>query len=120
MPPDLRNRRASPSLLDRWVWLESSRPRKSPLARFFSLPAVPPNPLPPLGGGGSSSLLSIRSSELWEAQARSRVPSTEKCSELSSGLTSGEASSSSRNLAMSSSLSSRSRFLVNVVGCQTG
>jgi hypothetical protein len=58
--------------------------------------------------------------QLWEAQARSRVPSTERCSELSSGLTSGEALKSSRNQAMSFSLSSRSPFLVNVAGCQTG
>jgi hypothetical protein len=69
------------------VWLESSRPRNSPLARFLPLPSADPNPLPPVGGGGSSSLPSISSSELWEAQARSRVPSTEKCYELSSSLT---------------------------------
>jgi transposase, IS5 family len=55
---------------------------------------------------------SIRSSEAWEAQACSSVPSTEKCSSLSSGLTSGAPISFSRNFPITASLSSRSLFLV--------
>jgi hypothetical protein len=61
----------------------------------------------------------VRSSEAWDAQACSRVPSTEKCSSLSSGSTSGEAISFSRKRSMISSLRRRSLFLLNVVGCQT-
>ena len=96
----------------------SRTPRKSPLARVLPL-LVAPNPSPgPDGGGGGSSSPSIRSKEAWDAQACSRVPSTEKCSSLSSGLTSGAAISFSRNFPITCSLSSRSRFLVNVVGCQ--
>ena len=47
--------------------------------------------MPTLGGGGSSSSRPIRSSELCETLARSKVPSTEKCSEFGSGLISGDA-----------------------------
>jgi hypothetical protein len=63
---------------------------------------------------------SIHSSEAWDAQACSSVPSTEKCSSLSSGLTSGAPISFCRNRPMTCSFSSRSLFLVNVVGCQMG
>ena len=118
-PGAFLNKRTSSSLVERSVWLESSRPRKSPVARYLPL-LEPPKPLPELGVGSSSSMPSMRSRELWEAKVRSRVPSTEKCSELSSGLTSGAASSNSKNWAMSSLFKSRSWFLVNVVGCQTG
>ena len=45
------------------------------------------------------------------------APSIEKCSLLSSGFTSGAAISFSRSLPITCSLSRRSRFLVNVVGC---
>jgi hypothetical protein len=62
------------------------------------------------GGGGGSSWPSIRSSEAWDAQACSRVPSTEKCSSLSSGLISGAPISFSRKHPITCSLSSRSRF----------
>ena len=63
---------------------------------------------------------SHRSSEACDAQPCSSVPSMEKCSSLSRCLTSGAPISFSRNLPMTCSLSSRSRFLVNVVGCQIG
>ena len=96
----------------------------------FSAFMHPPKPLPATGGSRSSSNPSIRSSELWEAQARNRVPSTEKFSKLNSGMTSDTANSNSRNVAKglrptllrfvnSSSLKSLSRSLVKVVGCQT-
>lgn len=55
------------------------------LGAFFpSLGAPKPSPGPDGGGGGSSSP-SIRTSEAWEAQDCSKVPSTDKCSSLSSG-----------------------------------
>jgi hypothetical protein len=49
-PGALLNSRDAPSLVERRVWLESSRPWKSTLARFL-LPLLAPKPLPPLGGG---------------------------------------------------------------------
>ena len=76
-PGAFLNNRASSSLVERWVWLESNNPRKSTLARFLAVVEGVPNPLLSLGGGGPSSRPSIRFSELWDAQARSRVPSTE-------------------------------------------
>jgi hypothetical protein len=57
---------------------------------------------------------SIRPSELWNAQASTKVPSNKKCFVLSSGLASGAASKCWKNVGMSSSFRSRSRFLVNV------
>jgi hypothetical protein len=44
-------------------------------------------PLPPLGGGSSSSMPSMRSRKLWSAQGLNKLPSSEKCSELNRGLT---------------------------------
>ncbi len=58
--------------------------------------------------------------ELWETEARSDVLTAETCSERSSVLTSGEATRTSRKRAVVSSLSCRSRFFANVVGCQSG
>lgn len=46
---DLRNNLASPSLLGRWVQLENSRLRKSPLARFFRLVGDEPKTLASTG-----------------------------------------------------------------------
>ena len=106
--------------MERWVLLLSLMPLKSPFARFLSGFGAPkPSPGPDGGGGGSSSP-SIRSSEACDAQACSRVPSIEKCSSLSSGLTSAAPISFSRNFPITWSLRSRSLFLVNVVGCQIG
>lgn len=82
--------------------IEEQRATEITLGTLLPLATVEPNQLTPLSGGGSSSEPSIRSSELWEAQARSGVPSIEKCSELSSGWISGVAINSSRNLATSS------------------
>jgi hypothetical protein len=106
--------------VERWVLLLSLMPRKLPVAQF--LPGFgAPKPLPwPDGGGGGSYSLSIRSSEACDTQACSKVPSTGKCSSLSSGLTSGAPFSFSRKRPMTCSFSTRSRFLENVVGCQSG
>ena len=64
----------------------------------------------PDGGGGGSPSPSMRSREAWDAQAWSNVPSTEKCSWLRSGLTSGESINLGTTLRIMSPLSSRSRF----------
>jgi hypothetical protein len=45
----------------------------------FPLPTAGPNPLPTLGGGGSSSVPSIRSMDLWETEARINVFAAETC-----------------------------------------
>jgi hypothetical protein len=55
-----------------------------------------------------------------EAQASISVPSTEKCSDESSGFTSGSASTAAKNFPTTSPRSSRSRFLVNTVTSHTG
>jgi tetratricopeptide (TPR) repeat protein len=103
---------ASGSTLERWVLLLSLVLRKSPWARFLpGFGAPKPSPGPDDGGGGSFSP-SIRSSEAWDAQACSKVPSTEKCSSLSSGLTSGAPISFSKKRPITCSFSNRSLFLV--------
>jgi hypothetical protein len=56
----------------------------------------------------------------WEAQASINVPSTEKCSSDNSGLTCGWFRSLVMNVANTSPFCSRSRFLVKLVGSQTG
>ncbi len=93
---------------------------KSPLARLFPLAGPEPNPCRQRAVADHHRLRQIHSSELWEAQDRSRVPSTQKCSERSRGFSLSEAISSSRIRTISSPLSSGSRFLVTIVGCQTG
>jgi hypothetical protein len=55
-----------------------------------------------------------------EAQASISVPSTEKCSSDNSGLTCGWFRSLVMNFVNTSPFCSRSRFLVKVVGSQTG
>lgn len=86
------------------------QPPEIPLGPFLPLARADPNPLPPMSAGDSSSEPSKRCKQPWEAQACSRVPSTEKCSELRRGCTSGEAISSSWKRAMRYLLSSWSRF----------
>jgi hypothetical protein len=91
---------------------------KDALGTLSSLRAPSPSP-GPVGGGGGSSWPSIRLRVAYGAQGCSNVPSTEKYSSLSSGMTSGAPISISRvGPTMTSSLSSRSRFFENVVGCQ--
>ena len=68
----------------------------------------------------SSPLPSLGRKLLCEAHASISVPSTEKCSSDNSGLTCGWFRSSVMNLANTSPFCSRSRFLVKVVGSQTG
>src|SRR5258705_13432593 len=68
----------------------------------------------------SSPLPSLGRKLFCEAQASINVPSTEKCSSDSSGLTCGWFRSLVMNFVNTSPLCSRSRFLVKVVGPPTG
>src|SRR5665647_3931422 len=68
----------------------------------------------------SSPLPSLGRKLFCEAQASISVPSTEKCSSDNSGLTSEWLRSLAMNFANTSPFCSRSRFLVKVVGSQTG
>src|ERR1700758_350720 len=68
----------------------------------------------------SSPLPSLGRKLFWEAQASINVPSTEKCSSDNSGLTCGWFRSLVMNFANTSPFCSRSRFLVKLVGSQTG
>jgi hypothetical protein len=54
-----------------------------------------------------------------EAAASSRLPSSEKCSRLSSLWESAWARIAAKNALATGLVSRRSRFLVKVVGCQT-
>jgi hypothetical protein len=105
-PLDLRASRASGSVVEAWVSFE-----RLSLWKLRS-------PLRP--GAGGSSLPSLRRKLFIPAHAWINVPSTEKCSSDTSALTRGRFSTASMNAAAISPSSSRSRFLVNTVGTQTG
>src|SRR5664280_834847 len=77
--------------------------------RFWPWKFAPSSPLPSLGR-----------KLFCEAQASISVPSTEKCSSDNSGLTCGWFRSWVMNFVNTSPVCSRSRFLVKVVGSQTG
>src|ERR1700688_3203388 len=73
-----------------------------------------------LAPSSSSPLPSLERKLFCEAQASISVPSTEKCSSDSRGLTCGWFRSLVMNFLNTSPFCSRSRFLVKVVGSQTG
>src|SRR5512139_1934750 len=76
---------------------------------LLSVESAPPSPSP------EPSCASLGRKLFWEASIN--VPSTEKCSSDSSGLTCGWLL---MNLANTSPFCGRSRFFVNTVGSQTG
>ena len=98
---------ASPSLVERCVWFECSSPRKWPLARFFPPVALLPNLLPTLCGRGAWIRKAMRSGELWDPRPSARCHPRRNVLN-SKRLPPWRRHSSFRNLAMSSSLSSRS------------
>jgi len=75
------------------------------------------SPLRP--GDGGSPDPSLGRKLFIDAQALSKVPSTEKCSALNSRFTSGRAMSELRNRCAISCVSRRSRFLENVEASKT-
>ena len=73
---------------------------------------------PSSGEGGLASAFGLKL--LNDAQASTRVPSTEKCSSDSSGATFSCARIAAISFLAMSAFNSRSRFFVNTVGTQTG